>query len=696
MSLFNRKEKEKEIKRANKFSVFQFAKIEGLRSNKKEKFIPTEFISPIFGTTVKDETVAPYVNVNTGDKVKQYDFIRTEKKGDMSTYDEFKNVMLTSESRKEIFGEDVHIDKDRKYIDPRKIKEELSVPFTGKEKEQTFVDAFKDNIIEEEKIKIKEPFFEQEEPKQDIYNEPQVKKPVVHNVPFHEFKNEEPDTYEPEIYQEKPITKTDDIKQNIRPEKVRQENIISKKIRQYIFPTASMFSKVNRDQHSKPTWLIEQEESINRTLEEFNVPGKVKNIVKGPTVTRHEIELEPGVNVRSVSNIEANLRMNLAAESTRIEAPIPGKPYVGLEVPNKEPEIVAFGNVVSDPEFLNSKDPLTIALGVDIDGKNIFANIEQMPHGLVAGATNSGKSVCINTIIMSLLMKNHPDDLKFILIDPKMVELSSYNGIPHLATPVINDAKMAATALSWAVDEMENRFVDFAEARARDLQSYNEKALTNKDLKKKPYIVIIIDELADLMVVSSQDVEQSIQRLTQKARAAGIHLLVATQRPTTDVVKGTIKANIPTRIAFRVASFTDSTTILDSAGAEHLLGRGDMLYKLQSRPIRLQGAYIKDDEIERVTEFIRNQMEPDYLIELEELKTFQYKNDIKEKDELIYPAIRYVVQEQTASINKLQTEFEIGFNRAQKIIEVLEQEGIVSASEGTKPRKVLVTPEEIE
>src|SRR5690554_2857551 len=228
MSLFNRKEKEKEIKRANKFSVFQFAKIEGLRSNKKEKFIPTEFISPIFGTTVKDETVAPYVNVNTGDKVKQYDFIRTEKKGDMSTYDEFKNVMLTSESRKEIFGEDVHIDKDRKYIDPRKIKEELSVPFTGKEKEQTFVDAFKDNIIEEEKIKIKEPFFEQEEPKQDIYNEPQVKKPVVHNVPFHEFKNEEPDTYEPEIYQEKPITKTDDIKQNIRPEKVRQENIISK------------------------------------------------------------------------------------------------------------------------------------------------------------------------------------------------------------------------------------------------------------------------------------------------------------------------------------------------------------------------------------------------------------------------------------------------------------------------------------
>src|SRR5690554_870931 len=211
----------------------------------------------------------------------------------MSTYDEFKNVMLTSESRKEIFGEDVHIDKDRKYIDPRKIKEELSVPFTGKEKEQTFVDAFKDNIIEEEKIKIKEPFFEQEEPKQDIYNEPQVKKPVVHNVPFHEFKNEEPDTYEPEIYQEKPITKTDDIKQNIRPEKVRQENIISKKIRQYIFPTASMFSKVNRDQHSKPTWLIEQEESINRTLEEFNVPGKVKNIVKGPTVTRHEIELEP-------------------------------------------------------------------------------------------------------------------------------------------------------------------------------------------------------------------------------------------------------------------------------------------------------------------------------------------------------------------------------------------------------------------
>lgn len=693
MSLFNRKEKTKAIKRDNKFSIFQFIKVEGLRSSKREKFIPTEYISPIFGTTVKDETVAPYVNVDTGDKVKQYDFLRDEPKGDLSKYEEFSSIMLTAESRKEIFGDSVHIDRERKYVDPRTVKEELQVPYTGKEKEVTFDDVLPEYEPVHEKVEIKQPAFEAEAIKEEVERETPIKEtPFIHPEPFVETRFEEPEKFQPETYT-KPVYQEE--KTAPRP-KIRPELTIKKETRRrYVFPSPRMFSKVERDQHSRPQWLIEQEEAINRTLSEFNVPGSVKNIVKGPTVTRHEIELEPGINVRNVSNIEANLKMNLAAETTRIEAPIPGKPYVGLEVPNKEPEIVAFGNVVDDPKFLNTKNPLTIALGVDIDGENIFADIEKMPHGLIAGATNSGKSVCINTIIMSLLMKNHPDDLKFILIDPKMVELTAYNDIPHLATPVINDAKMASTALSWAVDEMEERFVDFADARVRDLDAFNEKALKDPTLKKKPYIVIIIDELADLMVVSSQDVEQSIQRLTQKARAAGIHLLVATQRPTTDVVKGTIKANIPTRIAFRVASFTDSTTILDSAGAEHLLGRGDMLYKLQSRPIRLQGAYIKDNEIDAVTDFIRDQMEPDFLIDLEDLKTFQYKKEVLEEDELLTSVIEYVVREQAASINRLQTEFQIGFNRAQKLIEILEQQGIVSASEGTKARKVLVTPEEM-
>ncbi|MFA7611905.1 MAG: DNA translocase FtsK [Acholeplasmatales bacterium] len=699
MSLFNRKAKTEPIKREEKFSIFQFVKVEGLRTDKKEKFVPTEFISPIFGTAVKDETVAPYVNVNTGDKVKQYDFIRNKPKGDMTTYEEFRSIMLTHESRKEIYGDDVIIDKDRKYVDPRTIKEELKVPYTGKEQEETFADVLGNYEREYREVEIKEPAFIKQDPiSEPIYEEP-VRKPVVHNVPTYEPKPEPVDLYEPERYQEEPRV-TEPLRQPermfVEPEQPRFEREPVRETRkEYVFPSPEMFSKVDRDQYSRPEWLIEQEDAINRTLTEFNVDGKVKNIVKGPTVTRHEIELEPGIDVSAVVRREANLKMNLAAETIRIEAPIPGKPYIGIEVPNKEPEIVAFGNVVSDAKFLESKKPLMIALGVDIDGENIFADIQKMPHALIGGATNSGKSVCINTIIMSLLMKNHPDDLKFILIDPKMVELTFYKDLPHLATPVITDAKKAATALTWAVDEMEKRFLTFAETRVRDLDSYNEKAKTDRSLKKMPIIVIVIDELADLMMASGQEVEASIQRLTQKARAAGIHLLVATQRPTTDVVKGTIKANIPTRMAFRVAQITDSITILDSAGADQLLGRGDMLLKLVSRPIRLQGAYLKDSEIEDVTNFIKSQMEPDYLIDFPQLETFKQNKEMEEADNLLVPITEYVVREQSASMNKIQTVFEIGFNRAQRIMEILEERGIVSASEGTKARKVLVTPEEM-
>ncbi|MFA5720375.1 MAG: DNA translocase FtsK, partial [Acholeplasmataceae bacterium] len=321
---------------------------------------------------------------------------------------------------------------------------------------------------------------------------------------------------------------------------------------------------------------------------------------------------------------------------------------------------------------------------------------KKMPHGLIAGATNSGKSVCVNTIIMSLLMKNHPDDLKFIMIDPKMVELSIYDGIPHLVTPVITEPKMAATALTWATQEMDSRFLRFSKARVKDLEGFNEKASTDPSLEKMPYIIIVIDELADLMMVSANDVEDAIQRITQKARAAGIHLLVATQRPTTDVVKGTIKANIPTRIAFKVSSFTDSSVILDQQGAEQLLGRGDMLLKTIDRPMRLQGAYIKDSEIEAVTSFIKDQMEPIYLIDHKQLKEFKEKIEVVDSDDLFLPVAQYVVSEQNASINAIQKEFGIGFNRAQRIVELLEKEGIVGVSEGTKARQVLVTQSELE
>ncbi len=719
MSLFNRKEKVDVVSAGSDFAIFQFEKIEGLKQDKKRKFSPTEYVSPIFGYTVKDVTVAPYINQNTGDKAKQYDFLRKVPMNDPSTYDEFKGTIITTETRRELFGDDVEIDRTRKHVDPRKKDNTIVVPYTGKEGEETFTDVFKKEDYHRPFKDLQpkttttfetttddgvRPPVEETQPKVEPFVE-QAK--TFDQVEVAEIKPVEPTVYQPEEFTHGPVenpayvepVKVEPEKeqtvqpqpeqQQQRPEQPQKEQ---RPERPYRFPTLDMFSRVERDQFAKPEWLLIQEQAINETLKTFDVPGKVKNIIKGPTVTRHEIELEPGVNVKSVERIEANLRMDLAAISTRIEAPIPGKSFVGLEVPNAEPEIVMFGNVISDKEFIeNTTKPLKVALGVDIDGKNIFSDIKSMPHGLIAGATNSGKSVCVNTIIMSLLMKNHPDDLKLILIDPKMVEMSIYNDLPHLATPVITDPKIASMALSWAVEEMEQRFVDFSENRVKDLDSFNNKAKTTPELTKKPYIVIIIDELADLMIVSSQDVEQSVQRITQKARAAGIHLLIATQRPTTDVVKGTIKANIPTRIAFRVASYVDSNTILDGAGAELLLGKGDMLYKTTGRPIRLQGCYVKDEEIEKVTDFIRSQMEPNYLIELEDLKTFHLQKETMESDELLPEVIRYVVTEQAASINKIQTEFSIGFNRAQKIVEILEQQGIVSESEGTKARRVLIT-----
>ncbi len=460
----------------------------------------------------------------------------------------------------------------------------------------------------------------------------------------------------------------------------------------YIYPSVKLFSKKDRDLNEKPQWLLDQIDVINATLQQFGIEGEVYGSKKGPTVTRYEVSLDPGVNVKRILNIQDNLMMNLASKSLRIEAPIPGKPYVGLEVPNVKSEIVAFGNVVDTKEFLDDfEHPLKVALGVDIDGENIYVDIQAMPHGLIAGATNSGKSVCVNTMIVSLLLKNSPQDLKMILIDPKMVELTPYNGLPHLITPVITDVKMAAASLSWSVNEMEKRYQTFANSRSRDIKSFNENVKRGLvDLEKMPYIIIVIDELADLIMASPHDVEDSIQRLTQKARAAGIHLLVATQRPTTDVVKGTIKSNIPARIAFKVASFVDSTTILDGAGAESLLGKGDMLLKRTDRTHRLQGAFIPDEEIYAVTDFIKKNMGSQYTFDHDALKQSARGKEII-ADDLFEDVAYFVVQTGNASINSIQKEFEIGFNRAQKLVEMLEEYQIVSPSQGTKAREVLVS-----
>ncbi len=461
----------------------------------------------------------------------------------------------------------------------------------------------------------------------------------------------------------------------------------------YQIPQVSLLKEPSDDKPDLSESIERQINRLNELFSEFSVGARVFKHTEGPTVTRYELALEKGVKVNKITTLVDNIKMALEAKDIRIEAPIPGKKTVGIEVPNEQAQTVHFANIVKRSMFKNAAMPLTIALGLDIDGNPIYAPIKSMPHGLIAGATGSGKSVCINTILMSLLLKYKPSELKLMLIDPKMVELSAYNHLPHLITPVITDAKASAAALNWVVEEMERRFKTFSENNARDIDSYNRK--TEDESEKLPYIVIIVDELADLMMVASQNVEESIMRITQKARACGIHLIVATQRPSTDVIKGTIKSNIPTRIAFSVSSHIDSQTIIDSAGAETLLGKGDMLYAPsgQSKQ-RLQGAFVNDVDIETVTEFIRNQAEPNYLFNEEAL----VKNATKtfEQDELLEDVARYVVDAQEASINKISKNFSIGFNRAQRIVESLEAAGIVSANLGSKAREVLVDDDDIE
>ncbi len=689
-----RRKKEQNNKYESKKTIFvipQIVKIEGLRTD--TKFKPTKSVSPIWGRKVVDVFVPEVKVVDTGDVDTRYDTFRDEKSRKISAeersqYSEFTNI-VTDESREQFLGSPVHKPEvGKSEVAPK--EETLIKPigvFKGVNKPQSlsaFYDDHKDakaKTVNYEPVKpleeetLEEPTTPQNFEEFDIYHTPTT------------YTVEEAMEMEQKLNVFEEVSK-EPIEEEVAPQpKAKKQTFES----QYVMPSVKMFSKKDLELDSQPEWLIRQVEVINSTLAQFSIDGRVVNTKKGPTVTRYEIELEAGVNVKRVNSIEDNLMMNLSASSIRIEAPIPGKPYVGIEVPNEVPEIVKFGNVVDTPEFTDYEDkPLRVALGVDIDGENIYTDIQKMPHGLIAGATNSGKSVCVNTILVSLLLKNTPEDLKLILIDPKMVELQPYNDLPHLITPVITDAKMAATALKWVVDEMEKRFKTFAENRSRDIQSYNKNILNGAAQgDKMPYIVIVIDELADLMVVAAQDVENSIQRITQKARAAGIHLLVATQRPTTDVVKGTIKANIPSRIAFRVASFVDSVTILDSQGAESLLGKGDMLFKETDQVIRLQGAWIPDSEIYDVTDFIRKHSEPNYVFQHEELQQkAKFMMDLS--DELFVPVAKFVVQEQRCSINSIQKEFSIGFNRAQTLVDALENYHIVSEAQGTVAREVLI------
>lgn len=438
------------------------------------------------------------------------------------------------------------------------------------------------------------------------------------------------------------------------------------------------------DEHTQLQKLL-----LEETLSNFNVSAQVVGIVKGPSVTRFELQPAPGVKVNKITSLIDDIKLNLAAKDIRIEAPIPGRNAIGIEVPNLSSRPVMISTIIGSDKFQEHSSPLAVALGMDIGGEPIVADIKKMPHGLIAGSTGSGKSVCINSIIVSLLYKATPEQVRLLLIDPKMVELAPYNHLPHLVTPVVTEAKQATAALKWAVEEMEKRYALFVDAGVRDIDRYNQ---TTDDTL--PYIVIVIDELADLMMVSPQDVEDCIIRIAQKARACGIHLLLATQRPSVDVITGNIKANVPTRLAFAVFSQVDSRTILDQSGAERLLGRGDMLFlESGTTPLRLQGNFVSDDEIERITQAIKKQRKPSYLFSKEDLEQ-QVQSYDSGDDPLYMEALVFVAEQGQASASGLQRRFRVGYNRAARLIEMMEADGYVAGQSGGKARAVLISRED--
>ena len=494
-----------------------------------------------------------------------------------------------------------------------------------------------------------------------------------------------------------------------KEEKVKEvlqlEHTITEEDENYEFPPVQLLAEPEKKtSKGGKKAVMDTATKLQKTLYSFGVSAKVENVSVGPAITRYELKPAEGVRVSKIANLADDIALNLAAESIRIEAPIPGKQAVGIEIPNKENEIVHFREIIESKEFQEHKSKLAFGLGKDVAGEPVVTDIAKMPHVLIAGATGSGKSVCINTLISSIIYKSKPSEVKLLMVDPKVVELSVYNGIPHLLIPVVTDPKKAAGALAWAVQEMENRYQIFAKKGVRDIKGYNELS-KQEDTGVLPQIVIIIDELADLMMVASKDVEDSICRLAQKARAAGMHLVIATQRPSVDVITGIIKANIPSRISFAVSSQIDSRTILDMVGAEKLLGKGDMLFYPAgaTKPTRIQGAFVSDKEVEKIVDFIKANGEVKYnedIIEQienankteKDLEAEQAADD-DGTDPLLMEAIDTVVDTRQASTSFIQRRFKVGYARAGRIIDQMEERGVISGYQGSKPREVLMSKE---
>ena len=511
-------------------------------------------------------------------------------------------------------------------------------------------------------------------------------------VDIREFK-EEP---EEELVQRvtRKQAKTKEVKSVDVVEESLNEEVSEESYDNYQLPPITLLNSPVKKQTITKGDVVEKSKILQSTFNNFGIEVKIVKAIVGPSITQFQILPTPGTKVSKIVNLSNDIALNLAAKDVRIEAPIPGKSLIGIEIPNTINELVTMKEV-----FVNDEDnsPLSVALGKDVSGESIFTRIDKTPHLLIAGSTGSGKSVCVNTIITSILLKNKPDKVKLIMIDPKMVELSIYDGIPHLLTSVVTDPIKAADVLHKVVLEMENRYREFARARVRNMEGYNKIAAKDPDYKELPYIVVIIDELADLMMVSSKEVEESIARIAQKARAAGIHMIIATQRPSVDVITGVIKTNIPSRIAFAVSSSIDSRTILDKSGAETLLGKGDMLYLStdSSKPVRIQGAFLSDEEVEKVVDYVKSQSEAQYDPNMtpSEVSSQGGSSSADDVDPLYKEVLLFIAKTQKASASLLQRRFKIGYNRAARIIDMLEEDGYIGPVDGSKPRKVFLEKE---
>ena len=674
---------------------------------KKENYQTEKFVSPIFGTRVKDKDYYPSYSYQNGGK--QYDSFRDADKKQRS--DDYLDYV----------------------INPKTIYQ------GGNNPSQNYANSMKNSNPNSSYIMpVTNPYLEDDNNNQNnVYHIPNTNQntssqnmggyaPVEEENTqenyggFEEVKKEYHDIYAEEenynSYEEENIEEDSEDVDNYSPyakkfeeeraPKVAYKESSSKQVtpklekkQKYFYPPVSLLNHKDAASVDDMSGVQRQRDTIDQTLNQFGIGGRVVRFTKGPTVTLYEVQVDPGVRYSKIPQIQNNLQGNLEALSIRIQAPIPGKATVGIEVPNVKRDTVLFGDLVSD-EFLNDGNPINVVLGQDIAGEPVYLNIQKMPHGLIAGSTGSGKSVCINCIITSILYKAHPDDVKLILIDPKKVEFAKYQGIPHLACPIINDNKLAAAALKWAVDEMEARYETIAAAGAVNYLEYLDLIGATKEYKHMPYIVIIIDEMADLML-SGADVEDSIARLTAKARAAGIHLIVSTQRPSVNVINGTIKTNIPSRIAFKVNKALDSNIILDHVGAEKLLGNGDMLYDEDNgRQRRLQCSYISTREIKEVVSYIEDNYTSEFLFDTDELSKRVQSGIPGEEDastdDLFDSIARYIVSTQNASINNIQKKFGCGFNRVQSIVQKLEELGVVGANVGSRARTVLMQEDDLE